>query len=75
MRKKSKITENIEFYSLIRTVESIKKCNVVIHVIDAQAGLTDTDKKISGEIMKAHKPMIIAINKWDSIEKNDKTFK
>ena len=75
MRKKSKITENLEYYSLTRTIESIKKSDIVIHMIDAPLGLTETDKKISDEIMKAHKPMIIAINKWDSIEKNDKTFK
>ncbi len=74
IRKKSKITGDIEYYSFTRTVEAIEKSDVVIHLIDAEVGLTDTDKKISDEIMKAKKPVIIAINKWDSIEKGDKTF-
>ena len=47
---------------------------MVIHLIDAEVGLTDTDKKISDEILKAKKPIIIAINKWDMLEKDSKTF-
>ncbi|MCP4132554.1 MAG: ribosome biogenesis GTPase Der [bacterium] len=74
IRKKSKITENVEYYSFTRTIDSINRSDVVIHLIDAQVGLTETDKKISDEIMKAKKPMIIAINKWDAVDKNDKTF-
>ncbi len=74
IRKKSKITENIEYYSFTRTVESIHRCDVVIHMIDAVQGLTENDKKISDEIMKAKKPIIIAVNKWDALEKTDKTF-
>lgn len=74
IRKKSKIKEDIEFYSFTRTRNSIEKSDVVIHIIDAEAGLTDTDKKISDEIMKARKPLIIAINKWDKIEKDHNTF-
>ncbi len=75
IRKKSKITENIEYYSFTRTVESIHRADVVIHLIDATMGLTETDKKISDEILKAKKPIIIAVNKWDAVEnKDDKTF-
>jgi GTP-binding protein len=74
IRKRSNIRENIEYYSLTRTIESIRKCDVVIHLIDAEAGLTETDKKISDEIVKAKRPIIIAINKWDLIPKDDKTF-
>lgn len=74
IRKKSKITDNIEFYSLTRTIESIFRCDIVIHLIDASTGLTENDKKISDEIMKARKPVIMAINKWDTVQKNDKTF-
>jgi GTP-binding protein len=74
IRRKSKINENIEYYSFTRTVESIKRADVVIHLIDATMGLTDNDKKISDEILKARKPIVIAINKWDAVEKNDKTF-
>lgn len=74
IRKKSKINEDVEYYSFTRTIESINKGDVVIHVIDASMGLTDTDKKIFDEIIKAKCPTIIAINKWDAIEKDDKTF-
>jgi GTPase len=74
MRKKSRITDSIDFYSLTRTIDSIKRSDVVVHLIDAQAGLTETDKKISDEIIEAYKPVIIAINKWDLIEKDHKTF-
>ncbi len=75
IRKKSKMTESIEYYSFTRTVESINRCDVAIHMIDATVGLTDNDKKISDEILKSKKPIIIAINKWDAIEKDHKTFK
>ncbi len=74
IRKKSKITENIEYYSFTRTVDSINRCDVAIHLIDATVGLTENDKKISDEILKAKKPIIIAINKWDAVEKDHKTF-
>ena len=52
MRKKSRITDDIEYYSLTRTIDSIERSDVVVHLIDAEAGLTETDKKISDEIMK-----------------------
>lgn len=74
IKKKSRIRENVEFYSLTRTIESINKCDIVIHLIDAELGLSETDKKISDEIIKAKKPIVIAINKWDAIEKDDTTF-
>ena len=74
LRRKSRIREDVEFYSVTRTRDSIRKSDVVIHLIDAEAGLTDTDKKISDEIISSGKPMIIAINKWDAMEKDDKTF-
>ncbi|MBP7737868.1 MAG: ribosome biogenesis GTPase Der [Spirochaetes bacterium] len=74
IRKKSRITDAVDFYSLTRTIESIDRSDVVVHLIDAVAGLTETDKKISDEIMKVRKPVIIAVNKWDMIEKDHKTF-
>ncbi len=61
IRKKSRITENVDFYSLRRAVESIRRCDVVIHLIDAAEGITDTDKKIADEIIAARKPTIIAV--------------
>jgi GTP-binding protein len=69
IRKKSKISENIEFYSLTRTIDSIKRCDIAIHLIDATVGLTENDKKISDEIIKSGKPVIIAINKWDCLKR------
>jgi GTP-binding protein len=74
IRKKSKITENIEYYSFTRTVDSINRSDVTIHMLDATVGLTENDKKISDEILKSRRPIIIAINKWDAIEKDYKTF-
>ncbi|HPS58149.1 MAG TPA: ribosome biogenesis GTPase Der [Spirochaetota bacterium] len=74
IRKKSKITESIEYYSFTRTIEAIHRSDVTIHMIDATVGLTDNDKKISDEIIAAKKPIIIAVNKWDAVEKDHKTF-
>ncbi len=74
IRRKSRISENIEYYSLTRTREAIERCDVAVHLIDAEAGLTETDKKISDEIMRIKKPAIIAINKWDLVIKDHKTL-
>lgn len=74
LKRKSKIKKGVEFFSLKRSVTAINQSDVVIHLIDATVGLTETDKKIADEIMKAHKPLIIAINKWDAIDKDHKTF-
>lgn len=75
IRKKGKMEEDVEYYSFKRTVNAIEKCDVAIHLIDAEIGLTDTDKKISDEIIRVSKPAIICINKWDLIEKDTGTFK
>ncbi len=75
IHRKSRITDNIDYYSLTRSLESIRRCDVVINLIDATQGLTETDKKIADEIIGAKKPMIIAINKWDAIEKSTNTFR
>jgi GTP-binding protein len=74
MRKTSRDKDNNDYYSLTRAEESIRRCDVVVHLIDAQAGLTETDKKISDSILAAWKPVIVALNKWDAIEKNQRTF-
>jgi GTP-binding protein len=74
LRKKSRIRDSIDYYSLTRTIGAIKNSDVTIHLIDATIGLTETDKKISDEIVKSTNPAIIAINKWDAIQKNSKTF-
>jgi GTP-binding protein len=75
LRKRSKMKkDNVEFFSLTRSVDSIRKADIVMHLIDAEKGLCDNDKKIADEIIKSRKPMVIALNKWDLIEKDEKTF-
>ncbi len=74
LRRKSKVGSDIEFFSVTRTMEAIRRSDVVIHMVDATLGLTENDKKISDEILKAGKCVIIAVNKWDAIEKNAGTF-
>ena len=74
LRKKSKIKEDFERYSIIRTVSAVERCNVAILVIDAKEGVTEQDAKIAGIAHERGKAMIIAVNKWDAIEKNDKTI-
>ena len=73
IRRKSKIKEDIERYSLIRTVSAVERCDVCIVMIDASEGVTEQDAKICGIAHDAGKGIIIAVNKWDSIEKDDKT--
>jgi GTP-binding protein len=74
LRRKSKIKEDIERYSIIRTVSAVERCNVAVLVIDATEGITDQDAKIAGIAHERGKGMIIVVNKWDAIEKNDKTI-
>lgn len=74
MRRKSKIKEEIERFSIIRAVAAVERCDVAILVIDANEGITDQDTKIAGIAHERGKAAIIAVNKWDSIEKNDKTM-
>ena len=74
LRRKSRVDEDIEFYSVTRTMEAITRSDTVIHLIDATLGLTENDKKISDAILKAGKNVIIAVNKWDAVEKDTGTF-
>ena len=74
MRRKSKIKEDIEKYSIIRAVAAVERCDVAVLVIDAQEGITDQDAKIAGNAHERGKAAIIAVNKWDAIEKDDKTM-
>lgn len=73
LRKKSKVSENIEYYSTIRTLKSIAECDVTILLVDAQDGLQNQDQKIIDEALRRRKGLIIAINKWDLIEKDTNT--
>lgn len=73
LRRKSKVKEEIERYSIIRTVTAVERADVVVIVIDAVEGVTEQDAKIAGIAHDNGKGIIIAVNKWDAIEKNDKT--
>ncbi|MCQ2500611.1 MAG: ribosome biogenesis GTPase Der [Lachnospiraceae bacterium] len=75
LRRKSKIKESIERYSIIRTVTAVERADVVIVVIDATEGVTEQDAKIAGIAHDKGKGIIVAVNKWDAIEKNDKSVK
>jgi len=73
LRRRSSIKESIEFYSVVRTVKAIERSDVAVVVIDATRGLEDQDKKIINSVEEARKGIIIAVNKWDLIEKDAKT--
>ncbi|MBE5939928.1 MAG: ribosome biogenesis GTPase Der [Lachnospiraceae bacterium] len=74
LRRKSKIKEELERYSIIRTVTAVERAEVVVMLIDATEGVTEQDAKIAGIAHDRGKGVIIAVNKWDAIEKNDKTI-
>lgn len=74
MRRKSKVTENIERYSVIRAIGAIERSDVSLLMIDAVEGVTDQDKKIAGLIHEAGKGIVIAINKWDLVVKDTHTM-
>jgi GTP-binding protein len=73
LRRKSKVKEELEQYSIIRTVAAVERADVVIVVIDALEGVTEQDAKIAGIAHDRGKGIIVAINKWDAVEKDDKT--
>ena len=74
LRRKNKIKEELERYSIIRTVTAVERADVVLVVIDATVGVTEQDAKIAGIAHDRGKGIIIVVNKWDAIEKNDKTI-
>ena len=73
LRRKNKIKEELERYSIIRTVTAVERADVVVLVIDAVEGVTEQDAKIAGIAHDRGKGIVIAVNKWDAIEKDDKT--
>ena len=75
LRRKNKIKEEIERYSIIRAVTAVERADVVIIVIDATEGVTEQDAKIAGIAHDRGKGIIIAVNKWDAIEKDNNTVK
>ena len=75
LRRKSRIKEELERYSIIRTVTAVERADVVLMVIDAVEGVTEQDAKIAGIAHERGKGIIIVVNKWDAIEKNDRTMR
>lgn len=74
MRKKGKIDEPTERYSVIRSLRAVDRAEVVLMVIDASEGITEQDKKIAGYAHEGGKGIVIVVNKWDLVEKDDKTM-
>ena len=74
LRRKNKIKEELERYMIVRTVSAVERADVVVLVIDAEEGVTEQDAKIAGIAHERGKGVIIAVNKWDAIEKDDKTM-
>ena len=75
MRKKGKIYENVEKYSLLRSLKAIDRSDVCLLVINAQEGIIEHDKHIAGYAIEAGKPVVIVVNKWDTIENKDEEMK
>ncbi|TCT25588.1 GTP-binding protein [Melghiribacillus thermohalophilus] len=75
MRKKGKIYETTEKYSVVRALRAIERSDVVLVVIDAETGIIEQDKRIAGYAHEAGKAIVIVVNKWDAIEVDDKTMK
>lgn len=73
LRRKSKVKEELEKYSIIRTVSAVERCDVAVLLIDATEGITEQDAKIAGIAHERGKGMIIAVNKWDLVEKDNST--
>ncbi len=74
IRRKSKVNEDIERYSVVRAVAAIERCDVALLMIDAEEGITEQDKKIAGVAHEAGKGILIVVNKWDLIEKDTGTM-
>lgn len=75
MRKRGKVYESVEKYSVLRSLKAIERSNVVLVVINAEEGLIEQDKKIAGYAHEAGRAVIIVVNKWDTVEKDDKTMR
>ena len=74
LRRKNKIKEELERYMIVRTVSAVERAEVVVLMIDAEEGVTEQDAKIAGIAHERGKATIIVVNKWDAIEKDDKTI-
>jgi GTP-binding protein len=75
MRKKGKVYESTEKYSVLRALKAIDRSDVVLVVIDGEEGIIEQDKKIAGYAHEAGRAVVIVVNKWDAVEKDEKTMK
>lgn len=75
LRRRSKVYDSIEKFSVIRAIAAIERCDICILMIDAMEGITEQDKKIAGIVHEAGKGMMIVINKWDLVEKETNTMR
>jgi len=75
IRRKSKVEESLEYYSVLRAIKTIKRAEVCLLMIDGKEGLSEQDKRIAGIAHEEKKPIIIVINKWDAVEKETGTMK
>ncbi len=75
LRKKKRIEESIEFFSMVRTLKTIGECDVAVVMLDAEKGMENQDQKIIDEAVRRRKGIIVAVNKWDLIEKDNSTTK
>ncbi|MGL6063539.1 MAG: ribosome biogenesis GTPase Der [Fusobacteriaceae bacterium] len=74
IRRKSKIEEDLEYYSVLRAIKTIKRADVCLWILDGIEGLTEQDKRIAGIAYEERKPIIIVVNKWDAMDKNTHTM-
>ncbi|MCF0109231.1 MAG: ribosome biogenesis GTPase Der [Erysipelotrichaceae bacterium] len=74
IRKKGKVYENIEKYSVLRALSAIERSDVIVFLIDGEKGIREQDKHVAGYAADAGKPIVIVYNKWDTVEKDDKTM-
>jgi GTP-binding protein len=75
LRRKSRVKESVEFYSTLRSLKSIDRCDVAILLVDAESGVDKQDLRIMEIVAERHCGIVLAANKWDSVEKNDQTAK
>jgi GTP-binding protein len=75
MRKRGKVYEATEKYSVLRAMKAIERCDVALIVIDGEEGIIEQDKKIAGYAFEAGRAVVIVVNKWDAVDKDDKTMK
>lgn len=75
MRKRGKVYENLEKYSVLRALKAIERSDVVLVILDGERGIIEQDKKIAGYAHEAGRAVVIVVNKWDAVEKDEKTMK